>query len=155
MVTPDSLTILSEQKRFYQNLYTSGRNETDNRHAAKSFLNNLNIPKLLEDEKQSCEGKILLNECELILETFQNNKAPGNEGIPVEFYKKLWPLISEPFIKCVNECFENKQLSSSQKQAVITLTEKRQRSYLIIKLAANFSVKCGYKYSVQSHYFLV
>ena len=26
-----------------------------------------------------------------ILETFQNNKAPGNDGIPVEFYK-YWPL---------------------------------------------------------------
>ena len=77
-----------------------------------------------------------MNECELILETFQNNKAPGNDGIPVEFYKKLWPVISEPFIKCVNECFENKELSSSQKQAVITLIEKkRQRSNLIRKLA--------------------
>ena len=28
----------------------SGRNETDNRNAAKSFLNNLNIPKLSEEE---------------------------------------------------------------------------------------------------------
>ena len=82
-VTTDSFTILSEQKRFYQNLYKSGRNETDNRHAAKSFLNNLIIPKLSEEEKWSCEGNILLNECELILETFQNNKAPGNDGIPV------------------------------------------------------------------------
>ena len=124
-VTTDSFTILSEQKRFYQNLYKSGRNESDDRYAAKSFLNNLIVPKLSEEEKRSCEGKILLNECELILETFQNNKAPGNDGIPVEFYKKLWPLISEPFIKCVNECFENKELSSSQKQAVITLIEKK------------------------------
>ena len=123
-VTTDSLTILSEQKLFYQNLYMSGRNETDHRNAAKSFLNNLNIPKLSEEEKGSCEGIILLNECELILETFQNNKAPGNDSIPVEFYKKLWPIISEPFIKYVNECFENKELSSSQKQAVITLIEK-------------------------------
>ena len=42
-VTTDSLTILSEQRRLYQNLYMSGRNETDNRYAAKSFLNDLNI----------------------------------------------------------------------------------------------------------------
>ena len=39
----------------------SGRNVTDNRNAAKSFLNNLNVPKLSEEEKRSCEGKILLN----------------------------------------------------------------------------------------------
>ena len=64
-VTTDSLTILSEQKRFYQNLYKSGRNESDDRYAAKSFLNNLIIQKLSEEEKWSCEGKIILNECEL------------------------------------------------------------------------------------------
>ena len=155
-VTTDSFTILAEQKRFYQNLYKSGRNESDDRYAAKSFLNNLIIPKLSEEEKRSCKGKILLNECELILETFQNNKAPGNDGIPVEFYKKLWPLIGEPFIKCVNECFENKEVSSSQKQAVITLIEKkRERSHIIRKLAANFSVKCRYKDNVESHSFEV
>ena len=124
-VTTDSLAILHEQKRFYQNLYTSGRNETDNKNAAKYFLNNLKILKLSDDEKLSCRAKNLLNECKLIFETFQNNKAPGNDGIPVEFYSVFWPLISEPFIKCVNECFENRELSSSQKQAVITLIEKK------------------------------
>ena len=62
---------------------------------------------------------------ELILETFSNNKAPGNDGIPIEFYKKLWPLISEPFVKCVNECFEKGEMSCSQKRAVITLIEKK------------------------------
>ena len=55
-VTTDSFTILSEQKRFYQNLYKSGRNESDDRYAAKSFLNNLIISKLSEEEKRSCEG---------------------------------------------------------------------------------------------------
>ena len=124
-VMTDCLAILSEQKRFYQNLCKSGRNETDSRYAAKSFLNNLIIPKLSEEEKRSCKGKIILNECELILKTFQNYKAPGTDGIPVEFYKKLWPLISEPFKKCVNKSFENKELSSSQKQAVITLITKK------------------------------
>ena len=40
-----------------------GGNETDNRYDAKSFINNLNIPKQSEDEKRLCGGKILLNEC--------------------------------------------------------------------------------------------
>lgn len=69
-ITTDSITILSEQKCFYQNLYSSSRNEVDNGCAAKFFLNDLNIPKLSEEEKQSCEGKIFSKECELILETF-------------------------------------------------------------------------------------
>ena len=55
-----------------------------------------------------------------------NNKAPGNDGIPIEFYKKFWPLISDSFIRCANECFEKGEMSCTQKQAVITLIEKRQ-----------------------------
>ena len=45
--------------------------------------------------------------------------APGNDGIPVEFCEKPWPLISEPFIKFVNKCIGKKELSSSQRQASI------------------------------------
>ena len=50
----------------------------------------LDIPKLTEEEKHMCEGKILHKECEHMLEMFQNNKVPGNDGIPVEF----WTLLS-------------------------------------------------------------
>ena len=65
-----------------------------NNNAVKLFLNDLNIPILTEEQKQACERKILLEECELILETFSINKAPGNDGNPIEFYKKIWPVIS-------------------------------------------------------------
>jgi len=56
----------------------------------------------------------------------------GNDGIAIELYKKFWPLISEPFIQCANECFEKGQMSCSQKQAVIKLIEKKgkDRSFL-------------------------
>ena len=80
----------------------------------------------------SCEGKITSKECGNALETFQLNKAPGNDGIPNEFCKKIWSLVSEPFIRCANECFEKGEMSSSQKQALITLIEKKgkDRSFL-------------------------
>ena len=132
-ITTDPFVILSEQKRFYQDLYTSINNRIVNNNAAKSFLDDLNIPKLTEEQKQACEGKILLEECELILESFSNNKAPGNGGIPIEFYKKLWPLISEPFVKCVNACFEKGEMSCSQKRAVITLIEKKEKDHTFLE----------------------
>ena len=84
-ITTDPFTILSEQKRFYQDLYSSGNNSTINNNDAKAFLSNLDIPKLTGEQKQACEGNIILEECELIIETFSYNKAPGNDGIPIEF----------------------------------------------------------------------
>ena len=78
----------------------------------------------------------------------------------------FWPLISEPFIKYVNEVFETKELSSSQKQAVITLIEKKPAKiepYDLEMLSQNawrpfvntvyFSIKCRYKDNVESHSF--
>ena len=35
----------------------SGRNETDNGYAAKSFLNNLNIPKISEEKNGYARAK--------------------------------------------------------------------------------------------------
>ena len=116
-ITTDPYRILSEQKVFYYNLYKSIATDTD---SITSFLNNLNVPQLSEEQKQLREGQITIDECKGILETFQNNKSPGNDGIPIEFYKKCWNLICEPFINCVNESFEKEELSNSQKQAVIT-----------------------------------
>ena len=123
-MTTDPLTIISEQKRFYQELYTSYHGDGNE---VKNFLNVLDIPKLTEEQKHMCEGKILRKECELMLETFQNNKVPGNDGIPVEFYKRFWTLLSEPFVNCANECFENMEMSNSQKQAVISLIKKKRK----------------------------
>ena len=68
-----------------------------------------------------------------MLETFQNNKGPGNDGIPVEFYKRFWTLLSEPFANCANECFENMEMSNSQKQAVISLIEKKGKDRILLE----------------------
>ena len=128
-LTTDPTVILAEQKRFYQDLYTS-TNKCLNNNAIETFLMNLNIPKLTDEQRDLCEGKIYWEECKSILDSFQNNKTPGNDGIPIEFYKRCWPLIEEPFISCINECFEKGELACSQKQAVITLIEKKGKDRL-------------------------
>ena len=63
---------------------------------------------------------------------FQVGKTPGNDGIPIEFYKIFWPLIGEFLIASFNKAFDNREMSSSQKQALITLIEKKgkDRNYL-------------------------
>ena len=121
----DPKVILFEQKRFYQELYTSSSKETNN-NDIEAFLMNLSIPKLTEEQGDLCEGKIPPEEYKTIIDTFQNNKTPGSDGIPIEFYKMFCSLIEDPFIKCANECFEKGEESGSQKQAVITLIEKKE-----------------------------
>ena len=105
-LTTDPTVILAEQKRLYKDLYTS-TNKCLNNNAVETFLMNLNIRKLTDEQKDLCEGKIYRKECKSILDSFQNdNKTPDSDGIPTELYKRCWPLIEELFISCSYECFE-------------------------------------------------
>ena len=131
-ITTDPFKILDEQKRFYHNLYKSQLIGIDSNNG-EFFLNNLNIPKLSEEQKQSCEGDISPEEIKSILESFQNNKSPGNDGIPIEFYKTCWNLISDSFIECVNESFKFGEMSNTQKKAVITLIEKQGKDRTLME----------------------
>ena len=78
-ITTDPFNILNEQQSFYQELY---RSRNMNNEAIESFLKDLLIPKLSEEQKMSCEGKITSEECTLLLECFQNNKILGTMEFP-------------------------------------------------------------------------
>ena len=54
----DPFKILSEQRRFYKELYSCRNNNNDSSLKIESFVKDLNIPKLLEEEMLSCEGSI-------------------------------------------------------------------------------------------------
>ena len=45
----------------------------------------MNIPRLSEEQLQSCEGEIFAEEITAILNSIEGNKSPGNGGIPIEF----------------------------------------------------------------------
>ena len=100
------------------NLYQSPSITAEDREILiHNFLKSLDIPKLSEEEKQSSEGKISLEECEIILESFKENKSPGSDGIPSEFYKRCWNIIEKPFIECVNGSFVRGEMSNTQKKS--------------------------------------
>lgn len=87
---------------------------------------------LSEEQKQSCEGEISLEELECFKQ-FQNNKSPGNDGLPIEFYKTCWNLINGSFMECIQESFKYGEMSSSQRKAVITLIEKQGNDRTLIE----------------------
>ena len=44
------------------------------------------IPKLSEENREFCEGKITTEGCFNILKTMKLNKSPGNDGLSIKFY---------------------------------------------------------------------
>ena len=121
-LTSDEKEIMDMQARFYENLYT----EKDKKplHELEAYLEETNINKLSQEEREECEGPLTVEECQAALKSFKPNKTPGNDGLPVEFYKKFWPVIGQLCVDCFNYAYENGELSVSQRQAVITLLDK-------------------------------
>ena len=63
---------------------------------------------------------------------FENGKTPGNDGIPIELYKKLWDTLADQLVDVFNYSFQLEEMTTSQRQAIITLIDKKgkDRSYL-------------------------
>ena len=64
---------------------------------------------------------------------FSKNKTPGNDGLTIEFYLAFWPLIGKFLVDSINDSYEFGELSNSQKQAIMTLIEKKGKDKRMIK----------------------
>ena len=128
----DEHQILKEEKRFYCKLYNQKVDKSKFEINSICFFNCQDIPTLEENNKNACEGNLTENECFKSLQTFKKNKSPGNDGLSYEFYLKFWNVLKNRFVECFNYAYTTKQMSPSQRQAVITLLDKKNkdRNYL-------------------------
>ena len=62
-----------------------------------------------------------------------NDKSPGNEGITKDFYTQFWDAVKEPLCASIHQSFIAGELSTSQKQSIIKLIEKKDRDKRFIK----------------------
>ena len=63
------------------------------------YLSKLSTPKVSEDEKSICKGKLTLNECWNALSSIKNGKSPGNDGFTKEFYVAFFWQIGTTIMK--------------------------------------------------------
>ena len=100
VITSDPFEILQAEKEFYESLYKS-RVYAQQTKASFNY-DDLPIPKLSEDCKQSGEGVITSDECLKVLNSFALNKTPGNDGLPIAFYQTFWNVVRTLFdrIEC-------------------------------------------------------
>lgn len=68
------------------------------------------ILKLSEECKRFGEEVITLDACSRVLNPFELNKVPGNDGLPVDFYQTVWDLVGELLVECFNESFSSGEM---------------------------------------------
>ena len=73
-----------------------------------------------------------------------NDKSPGSNSITKEFYIKFWDVVKEPHCASIEHSSIVGELSTSQKQAIIKLIEKKD-----IDLATYLTSKCRYETNLE------
>ena len=108
-----------------------------------------NNTKLDDIERNTCEGELTPEECLLALKSMDNNKTPGADGLPADFYKIFWQDIKVFLISAVNAGYHT--LSISQRRGLITLLPKKQKILYRLKNWRPISLlNCDYKITTKA-----
>ena len=118
-ITRNETAILEQIENYYRNLFTSEL--TFSEAAYDTFTRNVEIPKLSEDVQETLEGPLTYEECKETLETFQNDRAPEEDGFTVEFYSSFIELLGNDLIASLNEANEKGSLLDLSNWRPITL----------------------------------
>ena len=125
----DHKNILKICEKYYQDLYSSKIWKSSKE--IENYLKLIDIPQLTKNENEKLIKPITKAECYNTIKTFSSGKCPGNDGLSIEFYKAFWPLFGSLIVESFNTSIEEGELSNSQRQAVITLLDKKKDRSLI------------------------
>ena len=117
-IVTEQQQILREVKCFYANLY---RGNGIDPNCVNDYVSSQEMKYLSTDEQVHCEGQMNVQECKQAVFSMKRNKAPGIDGLQIEFYVVFWDDIAELLVNAFNESYNNGQMSTSQRKGLITL----------------------------------
>ena len=123
----DEKEVLRELQHYYAKLYTA-RTYID-----LSYVDKLEIPQISEATKIKLEQPFSLQELSLAVKSMKNNKTPGTDGLPIDFYKVFWGRLKTFLLDLYSEIVEDGEFHLSGKRSVLSLLEKTGRDPLYIK----------------------
>ncbi len=92
-----------------------------------------NTKKLTNQEKDTCDQDITQNEILTSLKQLQNDKTPGTDGLPSDFYKYFWIDIISLLLESILHSISVGELSIEQKKVIIMLLPKKDKSHHLLK----------------------
>ena len=129
-VITDQKEILNEVKGYYQNLFKNKDSEIDeiNTEFLKPYLT-----KLSEHEAKGLEGILTIDEIGQALKNMKNNKCPGIDGFPADFYKIFWSKLKFFVLRSLNHGFLSGQFLISLRQCIISCLPKGDKPRQFLK----------------------
>lgn len=113
--------ILNAANRYYQQLYNDDPIDKDFQDQLLKNMDN----QLSDYERQRCEGPIDRAELDKAVAKMHKNKAPGPDGLTIEFYQTFWSDLADDLCELFNFAYEGKHMSESQCQSLLRLLFKK------------------------------
>ena len=82
--------------------------------------------RLSDEERESKDSPIKKDEILKALKDMENNKSPGTDGLPKEFYVTLWKELGDDLSDIIAKIYLADQIPSSWKEGLITLIYKEK-----------------------------
>ena len=108
-------------QRFYTKLYSC---DQINPLEQNFFLNNLDVG-LSDQQKEHLQNDLSDLEIETAISQMAKGKAPGPDGLSVEFYTRCWPMVKHDFVNLLNQMYSTQSIDNRTKSEFITLIYKK------------------------------
>ena len=126
-ITSDMKRINKQIDVFFSETYKSKLTDvplSEQELGLNDFIQNLEIPRLSNEEQATFEHVLTVQEIKNVLHAFEKNKISGEDGFTKEFYESFFDLLKQNLIDSYNEAFQKGSLSVSQRRGVISLIPK-------------------------------
>ena len=91
---------------------------------ANDYVDKVGLKQISDKQKQELNKPLTLEELNIALKVMNNNKAPGTDGFPTEFYKVFWKELKIFFYRMAVESYEKGELPLSMREGILTLIPK-------------------------------
>lgn len=128
---------------FYKTLFTSEDNEASK--DARNRCNNIIPIRISENEALPLKTKISMIEIVDAIKALKDDKAPGPDGLPIEFYKTNIEWVTKDLYDIYTEAFDNDTLGESINMGIVKLIPKDGDKALIKKWRPITLLNVSYK----------
>lgn len=81
--------------------------------------------KMSEEDREDLDGVVTEKELEVALWSLADNKTPGIDGLPKEFYITFWNALKKDLLKVYKEIYKEGALGETMRKGVISLIFKK------------------------------
>jgi len=110
---------------YYKDLYSQPPSATE--EEIRTFLNSLDLPSIGSLQNDTLTADITLKEVTDAINTLKNNKSPGSDGYPAEWYKLFRDEMAPILLTSFNWTLQNNKMPPSWTEAIISVIPKPGR----------------------------